>query len=209
MRMTEEMVARAREMRADGMSYEKIGAAVGVCGGTIQYNLNPALRTRHAEYCASHKEEKRTYNVIYRAAHLEEERVRGAAYRATHVEEKAAYFAAYRAEHEKEKREYCKRHAPEFAAYSAARRALLAGVLIGATAAQRAEIKVIYKRAKDDGTVRCYLCGRRVPLGERHVDHIMPLSKGGLHRPSNLAIACAACNVRKKDKRPEEVGVLL
>jgi 5-methylcytosine-specific restriction endonuclease McrA len=119
------------------------------------------------------------------------------------------YQVAYRAEHKKQTREYRKNHRSEFAAYASSRRALKMGAMIGATASQLAEIKEIYRRAKDDGTVRCYLCGRLVPLGERHVDHIMPLSKGGKHRPSNLAIACATCNRVKNAKLPEEVGVLL
>jgi hypothetical protein len=31
------------------------------------------------------------------------------------------------------------------------------------------------------------------------VDHIVPLAKGGLDEPSNWALACRACNLRKSD----------
>lgn len=37
-----------------------------------------------------------------------------------------------------------------------------------------------------------------------HVDHIIPLSKGGPHELENLAIACPTCNLRKSAKMPEQ-----
>ena len=40
-------------------------------------------------------------------------------------------------------------------------------------------------------------------LESYHVDHVIPLAKGGQHCTSNLAIACPTCNLRKSDKMPE------
>lgn len=46
---------------------------------------------------------------------------------------------------------------------------------------------------------RCAHCGRPVWV-VFHIDHIRPLSKGGYNEPSNLAILCPSCNLRKGSK---------
>jgi len=120
-----------------------------------------------------------------------------------------AYCKAYSAEHEEEKRAYRAAHRPEQAARSSLRRAVIAGTMIGITIAQKAEIKEIYRKAKEDPKVRCYICDELIPLGDRHVDHIVPVSKGGPTRPSNLAVACSHCNMSKHDKHPNELGILV
>jgi 5-methylcytosine-specific restriction endonuclease McrA len=67
----------------------------------------------------------------------------------------------------------------------------------------------IYELAHSTSRVKCYLCGKAISNGERHVDHIVPLAKGGEHSARNLAIACAKCNLSKNAKMPAEVGLLL
>lgn len=44
---------------------------------------------------------------------------------------------------------------------------------------------------------QCGYCGKTVPAAERTTDHVIALSKGGLHIPENLKPACRACNSRK------------
>lgn len=46
--------------------------------------------------------------------------------------------------------------------------------------------------ARYDG--RCAYCGERAPL---QVEHVLPLSRGGLHRIGNIVPACAGCNYEK------------
>ena len=51
---------------------------------------------------------------------------------------------------------------------------------------------------------KCAYCGKTgVPL---EVEHIIPKSRGGTDRVSNLTIACRACNAKKGDQTAEEFG---
>jgi 5-methylcytosine-specific restriction endonuclease McrA len=36
--------------------------------------------------------------------------------------------------------------------------------------------------------------------GPFHIDHIVPVSRGGSNRDDNLCVACAPCNLRKSAK---------
>ena len=47
----------------------------------------------------------------------------------------------------------------------------------------------------------CYFCGDKLGmighLGSFHIDHLVPVSKGGTNWPGNLALVCEFCNKRK------------
>lgn len=47
----------------------------------------------------------------------------------------------------------------------------------------------------------CAYCGAQHDL---HIDHFIPLAKGGTHAASNLVPACSACNSSKCDSDPEQ-----
>lgn len=62
-----------------------------------------------------------------------------------------------------------------------------------------ADIQAQYKAQKG----KCYYCATKV--GDTyHVDHVIPLSRGGSNWPENLVIACPDCNCSKQDKLPHE-----
>lgn len=44
---------------------------------------------------------------------------------------------------------------------------------------------------------RCYLCNDLVTLEEMHLDHKIPLCRGGSHTYANVGAACASCNLKK------------
>lgn len=44
----------------------------------------------------------------------------------------------------------------------------------------------------------CFYCGLKTD--SMHMDHVMPISRGGRHSIGNLVPACAKCNISKKDK---------
>lgn len=51
----------------------------------------------------------------------------------------------------------------------------------------------------------CWWCGRKIPLGRHHVDHRIPIARGGSNGPENLVISCAPCNHKKSSKMPWEM----
>lgn len=46
---------------------------------------------------------------------------------------------------------------------------------------------------------RCRYCGVNGKAFELHVDHVVPLARGGESTLDNLATACAPCNLGKSD----------
>jgi 5-methylcytosine-specific restriction endonuclease McrA len=52
---------------------------------------------------------------------------------------------------------------------------------------------------------RCQYCGARADS----IDHVMPRSRGGLHVWENVTAACRPCNLKKRDRTPEEAGMKL
>lgn len=52
--------------------------------------------------------------------------------------------------------------------------------------------------------VDCYLCGHELS-GDIHMDHVVPLSRGGAHSADNLRPTHAGCNLRKNDRLLSEL----
>lgn len=75
--------------------------------------------------------------------------------------------------------------------------------------------------AKRDGLWRCIYCDEWLVRGERakeiaarndrlgklrlpHVDHALPLARGGRNNFDNLVLSCMRCNLQKNNKTPQE-----
>jgi 5-methylcytosine-specific restriction endonuclease McrA len=57
----------------------------------------------------------------------------------------------------------------------------------------------------------CYYCKRRRKDHKKgpdnrpwHIDHRVPLALGGVHGPENFVLSCAACNLRKAARDPQD-----
>lgn len=91
---------------------------------------------------------------------------------------------------------YVKQHADAYAAAARRRRAKKVAASGNHTAA---DIRRIYHEQQG----LCFYC--KIELtGRFHVDHMVPLDRGGSDWPDNLCCACQSCNLRKHTKTAEE-----
>lgn len=67
------------------------------------------------------------------------------------------------------------------------------------------DIQAQYDRQKG----KCFWCKAKVK-DDYHVDHVIPLSRGGRDSRENLVISCPHCNISKHNKMPAEfAGILI
>lgn len=48
--------------------------------------------------------------------------------------------------------------------------------------------------------LECHVCGRKPPEVKLHIDHIVPVSKGGGNQADNLQFLCAQHNLKKSNR---------
>ena len=63
----------------------------------------------------------------------------------------------------------------------------------------------IYARDRNN----CQYCGRKFPLPELSIDHVVPRSLGGGSTWENLVCACTKCNVKKGGRTPQQAHMKL
>jgi 5-methylcytosine-specific restriction endonuclease McrA len=145
-----------------------------------------AWRVAHREKEA-HPEQVATHVRAYYETHHGEVLARNRAWKAAHREEDRARSRAYRQAHPD--KEYTRSHRRR------ARKRNAEGSFTSA------DIMHFYN---EQGGC-CRWCSK--PLNDKyHIDHIIPLSRWGTNWPANLVLACARCNLSKKDKLPFRNG---
>lgn len=58
-----------------------------------------------------------------------------------------------------------------------------------------------------DGS-RCHACGKKCKPEEIHLDHLVPLARGGTHAPENIRVACARCNLSRRAEGESQLLLL-
>lgn len=121
----------------------------------------------------------------------------------------AAYYASTREKGKVDRRRYRKGNLEQLRQYDAARyaadpkpwklrAALRKARKRGAEGSYTAaDVRRIEKQQKG----RCAYCRTKLDSG-RHIDHILPLSKGGSNWPANIQLLCAPCNLSKQAADP-------
>lgn len=148
---------------------------------------------------ASNKEYRTKYNRAYYQANKPKLSQRHRAYYQANKKRLYQYLLEWNKANPERKREhnraYSKAHADQRRAAIYRRRTIERNAGIHTAK----DIQRQYKTQKG----KCYYCG--VKVGDTyHVDHVVPLSRGGSNGPENLVIACPTCNMSKHNKLPHE-----
>lgn len=65
-------------------------------------------------------------------------------------------------------------------------------------------INQFFIKVRATESIQCSYCPAVVHGKDAHIDHVIPLSRGGKHLLSNLCVSCQPCNNRKYNKLPHE-----
>jgi 5-methylcytosine-specific restriction endonuclease McrA len=170
-------------------------------------------------------EEKRIYNRAYREANRERLIASMREYRLANLDtmrkKNREYMAKYRAKGKGSSQEYLRQyyiankshlsevgkryyetHKEEYNSYSRARRARVRSVPGRHT---KAQILELFERQKH----RCATCKAKISKKsgdpkKYHVDHVVPIIKGGSNGMENIQLLCEPCNLRKNKRDAED-----
>jgi hypothetical protein len=144
------------------------------------------------EYIQKNKKKKQQYRLKYKAENSHKVSEGGKRYRENNVEKMRSYFQQYRKKNAKKIADCLKRYNEKYPEIG-----------MEAKAKNRAKRRDAAKSLTDVQKKinrQFFLMSRRLKQClnmDWHVDHIIPISRGGLHVPSNLMVMTAKLNLRK------------
>lgn len=135
------------------------------------------------EHHLKNREQRNAWVKAHKMANAEKVKAAGRAYYQSNQEAVSARNKQWRENNPEVVRAYCRN-----------RRALRASA-----GGKHTQQDVASKLASQKG--KCHWCAQKIS-GTYHVDHVIPLIKGGTNGPENIVIACPSCNMRKQAKMP-------
>ncbi|MCC6361860.1 MAG: HNH endonuclease [Phycisphaerales bacterium] len=163
-------------------------------------NNRDRKRATQKRYYERHKEQilekLAEYRRVFHERRLETQRKYRERHRDRDRESKKRYARTHRERVKETKRKYYAKNKWRYKGMVAQRSAKIRG---GGGRVTGHDIQQQYQRQKGC----CYWCGEKVG-NLFHADHVIPLSRGGAHDPSNIVIACPTCNLRKWNRLPHE-----
>ena len=163
---------------------ERIKAATKAYRAAHKEQYNETTRKRRASNSAA----ERAYHNKYRDANRDANRKRQATYRDKHREEVR-----------ERSRLWARNNRASVWHHMHKRRARIRGGEY-----EQFTRDEIYNR---DGGI-CHLCKRKCPPTRWHLDHLIPISKGGPHTRKNVAVSCPKCNQTKNRYGPSQLRIL-
>lgn len=149
------------------------------------YKANPEPAIRRAKKRYEEKaDEIKAYSLWYAKENKERHRENGRRWALKNRDKTAAYLRKYRKENPEKIR-----------AFRINRRARM---MNAEGSHDENDIMALYELQKG----KCINCQVSFKHSGYHIDHIMPLAKGGSNWPSNLQLLCPSCNSRKSAKDP-------
>jgi 5-methylcytosine-specific restriction endonuclease McrA len=179
-----------------------------------------------SRHCSSCRKRRAEISNAYRYAHIDKVRERERLYARSVYDRRLAYKLAWAAkpENQAKKNAWQQRHRSRDETYNAKTRAYFAEMKVKDPEHwQRVLDRVNRRKAKKRGVAVevfsrqeiyerdngiCKYCTSPVPVSSWHMDHVVPLSKGGEHSRQNVVVSCAPCNLSKGDRLVEELSSL-
>lgn len=176
-----------------------------------RYRKDPEFRERELQYKAKYREENRDKVNAYARWYWRNHPNAKSVDRRTKEKNKAyqvSYNADYWQKNKKRLSERFKKYSRENKDYFRAKCAERRALKMAGGSHTKEDIEEIMSMQGG----KCAYCKSGISK-KYHVDHIIPLSKGGSNQRSNLQCLCPSCNMRKSAKDPvdwaQEIGLLI
>lgn len=156
----------------------------------------------HKQYYQKNRDDYLEKVRIYRAENKEAIKERAKVYYEKNKDKINESARKYRLKNKEKLSKYYKKYCQENPDYSNEkwhkRRALIRNSKVGRM--PKGYRKIIFNNTNG----KCWWCGKQLDESDWHLDHLIPLKKGGSHTMDNLVPSCPACNLSKNDKLPHE-----